>query len=200
MNFVWIALLFAVLLVGITNAQQETEPADVVEQLIEDGVDVKTSLILEEFGAATEQEEESIDDFQPTPTPIPTPIATPVCLSTAQSNVECGASRARVLYDFIVAVDPRAVQKSMHNSLYACMEIDRLSTEYVPIFGSVSGREIGLNIRDGILAGCESVKHPGYVCARDLDLNQCECLNSCETIQNLLAARRLLTNFPGRKP
>lgn len=198
--------MFAVLAVSVANAQEEVEPVDVVEQLIENGADVETSLIVEEFGAQFEQEgadeeeeEDVVDDFQPmqTPIPVPTPTLPPVCLSTSQSTIECGASRSRALYDFIAAVDPRAVQTSVHSALYACVATDRLLAACGRISASDGGRELADKISNGILSACESVKHPGYVCVRDLEVNQCQCLNSCEDIQTLLAARRLLTGPAG---
>lgn len=207
-NIVWIVLLFAVLAVGFTNAQEAAaEPVDVVEQLIENGADVQTSLIVEEFGAEfVEQQEEGeeedevvVAEFQPTPTPIPipTPTVSPVCLSTAQSNIECGASRSRALYDFVAAVDPRAVQTSVHSALYACVATDRLAAACDRIFASEGGREVADKINRTILPACESVKHPGYVCVRDLEVNQCQCVNSCEDIQTLLSARRILSSRSG---
>lgn len=198
--------MFAVLVVSVANAQEEVEPVDVVEQLIENGADVETSLIVEEeFGAQFEQEEEEEDEedviggFQPTQTPIPVPTPTlpPMCLSTSQSTIECGASRSRALYDFIAAVDPRAVQTSVHSALYACVATDRLVAACGRISASEGGRELADKINNSILSACESVKHSGHVCVRDLEANQCQCLNSCEDIQTLLAARRILTGPAG---
>lgn len=172
----FVLVIVASLMVVVARAQEEsgTDEPDIPKE-----------------GQVSEEQEPA-----PEPTPLPTPPP-PVCLTTAQSNTECGVSRLRAFGAFAFAVEPRALKLNPQNSLHSCVETAILASAY-DRFVNDAARAHSSESGASIFAGCESQRHAGHVCASELDNNTCSCLNDCAKVRALNSVAAVIANARNR--
>jgi hypothetical protein len=171
------------------TSDSPVEPSEAEPQIQEDQP-TKPSL------TSDDQVEETVVEDEPVAEEVETEQIVPEepesCLTNSESNVQCGVMRSRTVSAFASLVQPQMFRLAPHKTLYGCVTVESLASAY-DLVASQEVRNISPESGISMFAPCESPVKPGYVCQRAIDDNNaCECFNTCEKLEALRVATRML--------